>query len=79
MKSPGKKIKLIQHYTKLIVRTYLFLCILIYYVEWYMGEVQQELTFVDGELVQNETRDFVAPVQSLDTVKQKVIKRMTKD
>jgi hypothetical protein len=45
------------------VRAHIFLCQLVYYVEWHMREPWRELMFADTEQKAKATRDPVAPAK----------------
>ena len=73
-------IRPIRHFTEDHVRAHIFLCMLAYYVEWYMREALAPLLFQDEEVsVQRTKRDPVAPAMQSASVLQKKRSRVTED
>ncbi len=66
------RVRPIRHRTEAHVRAHLFLCMLAYYVEWYMRKAWTSLLFEDGELEANKkTRDPVKQAKPSQSVKNK--------
>jgi len=66
------RVRPIRHRTEAHVRAHLFLCMLAYYVEWYMRKTWTSLLFEDEELEANKkTRDPVKQAQPSQSVKNK--------
>jgi transposase len=63
LKTVDLKVRPIHHRTADRVRAHIFLCMLTYYVEWYMREAWRELMFADTDQAAKATRDPVAPAQ----------------
>lgn len=63
LKSIDLRVRPIYHHLEKRVRAHIFLCMLAYYVEWYMKEVWREVLFSDEEQEQKKDRDPVAPAQ----------------
>jgi transposase len=61
LKTIDLKVRPIHHRTADRVRAHIFLCMLAYYVEWYMREAWRELMFADTDQSAKATRDPVAP------------------
>jgi transposase len=61
LKTIDLKVRPIHHHTADRVRAHIFLCMLAYYVEWYMREAWAPLMFADTEQQAKATRDPVAP------------------
>ncbi|HSX83666.1 MAG TPA: IS1634 family transposase, partial [Candidatus Saccharimonadia bacterium] len=70
----------IHHHQEKRVRAHIFLCVLVYYVEWHMRQALAPLLFDDEELAQRrQTRDPVAPAQPSPAAQQKKARRLTVD
>jgi transposase len=63
LKTTDLKVRPIDHRVPDRVRAHLLLCLLAYYVEWYMCEAWRELMFADADLSAQATRDPIAPAQ----------------
>ncbi len=63
LKTIDLKVRPIHHRTADRVRSHIFLCMLAYYVEWYMREAWRELMFADTDQKAKATRDPVAPAK----------------
>jgi len=61
------------------VRAHIFLCMLAYYVEWYLREAWRELLFADTEQEAKATRDPVAAAQRSASAQHKASTRMLED
>jgi hypothetical protein len=80
LKSIDILVRPIHHHQEKRVRAHIFLCVLAYYVEWYMRQALAPLLFDDEELEQNrKTRDPVAPAQPSPAAQQKKASRLTAD
>jgi transposase len=70
----------IHHRTENHVKAHIFLCMLAYYVEWYMRKALAPLLFEDEELEElRKTRDAVKPAQPSASSKRKKALKMTAD
>lgn len=66
------QVRPIHHHLEGRVRAHIFLCMLAYYVQWYMQEALRPLTYADEELLEERrTRDPVAPAQRSKSAKRK--------
>ena len=63
LKSIDLKVRPIYHHLEERVRAHIFLCMLAYYVEWYMKEAWRGLLFSDEDQQAKKTRDPVAPAR----------------
>jgi hypothetical protein len=63
LKTIDLKVRPIHHRTADRVRAHIFLCLLAYYVEWYLRETWRELMFADPDQLAKTTRDPVAPAK----------------
>ncbi|MCP4874326.1 MAG: IS1634 family transposase [Gammaproteobacteria bacterium] len=72
IKTMDLKVRPIYHYLEPRVRAHLFLCMLAYYVEWYMREAWRPLLFCDEDQEAKSTRDPVAPAERSEAAMQKV-------
>jgi len=72
MKTISLKTRPIGHRLEKRVRAHIFLCMLAYYVEWYMIEAWRPLLFCDEDLEAKATRDPVAPAKRSEKALQKV-------
>jgi len=78
----GREIQIrpIHHRTEARVRAHLFLCLLVYYVEWHLRQAWAPLLFDDPTLpVDRHHRDPVAPAQPSAAAKRKKGARVTAD
>ncbi len=78
-KSIDLRIRPIHHRLADRVRAHIFLCMLAYYVEWYLREAWRELLFADTEQAGKATRDPVAPAQRSASAQRKVTTRRLDD
>ena len=78
-KSIDIRIRPIHHRLADRVRAHIFLCMLAYYVEWYLREAWRELLFADTEQAAKATRDPVAPAQRSASAQRKVTTRRLDD
>jgi transposase len=72
IKTVDLKVRPIRHHLEKRVKAHIFLCMLAYYVEWYMREAWRPLLFTDEDKERKKTRDPVAPAIRSDTALQKV-------
>ena len=72
MKTISLKTRPIGHRLENRVRAHIFLCMLAYYVEWYMIEAWRPLLFCDEDQEAKASRDPVAPAKRSDKALQKV-------
>jgi len=72
MKTISLKTRPIRHRLENRVRAHIFLCMLAYYVEWYMIEAWRPLLFCDEDQEAKASRDPVAPAKRSDKALQKV-------
>jgi transposase len=72
LKTVDLKVRPIHHRTADRVRAHIFLCMLAYYVEWYMREAWRELMFADTEQKAKATRDPVAAAKRSEAALAKV-------
>ena len=79
LKSVDLRIRPIHHRLADRVRAHIFLCMLAYYVEWYLREAWRELLFADTEQAAKATRDPVAPAQRSAGAKHKAATRTLDD
>ena len=79
MKTVDLKVRPIYHYMEQRVRAHIFLCMLAYYVEWYMREAWRPLLFCDEELEAKALRDPVAPAQRSESAQHKVHTKTLED
>jgi transposase len=79
LKTIDLKTRPIRHRTEDRVRTHIFLCMLAYYVEWYMREAWRSLLFCDEDQGAKKTRDPVAPAQRSKAALNKVHARVLDD
>ncbi|MFH1725619.1 MAG: IS1634 family transposase [Elusimicrobiota bacterium] len=73
------KVRPIRHRTEDRVRAHIFLCMLAYYVEWYMREAWRPLLFCDEDQEAKKTRDPVAPAKRSKPALSKVHFRVLDD
>ncbi len=79
IKAIDLKVRPIHHYLEQRVRAHIFLCMLAYYVEWYMREAWRPLLFSDEDLEAKTTRDPVAPAQRSEPALKKVHTKRLED
>lgn len=80
LKTTDLKIRPIFHRTADHVRGHIFLCLLVYYVEWHLRKVWAPLLFEDEELDQKRLhRDPVAPAKPSVSAKAKKATRKTQE
>ncbi|MGH6815929.1 MAG: hypothetical protein ACREC6_09505 [Hyphomicrobiaceae bacterium] len=73
-------IRPIHHALERRVKAHIFLCLLVYYVEWHLRRAWEPLPFADEELtLERPRRHPVAPPEPSDKVKAKKTKRHTPD
>ena len=72
IKTVDLKVRPIRHYLEKRVRAHIFLCMLAYYVEWYMREAWRPLLFTDEEKEKKKSTNPVAPARRSDAALQKV-------
>ena len=72
IKTVDLKVRPIRHHLERRVRAHIFLCMLAYYVEWYMREAWNPLLFADEEKERKKTSDPVAPAKRSDAALRKV-------
>ncbi len=71
MKTVDLKVRPIYHHLEARVRMHIFLCMLAYYVEWYMREAWRSLLFCDEDLEAKNNRDPVAPSKRSESARKK--------
>jgi len=79
LKTIDLKTRPIRHRTEDRVRAHIFLCMLAYYVEWYMREAWREILFCDEDQEAKKTRDAVAPAKRSEAALKKVHSRLLAD
>ena len=80
LKGADLRIRPIHHRSEERVRAHIFLCLLAYYVEWYMRQALSPLLFDDQTLpVERKRRDPVAPAEPTATARRKKTARETED
>ena len=79
IKTVDLKVRPIYHHLESRVRAHIFLCMLAYYVEWYMREAWRPLLFCDEDLEAKNKRDPVAPAQRSASAEQKVHAKTLED
>jgi transposase len=72
LKTIDLKTRPIRHRTEDRVRAHIFLCMLAYYVEWYMREAWRSQLFCDEDQEAKKTRDAVAPAKRSEAALEKV-------
>ncbi len=70
-KTMDLKVRPIHHRLETRVRAHIFLCMLAYYVEWYMREAWRPLLFCDEDQEAKKTRDPVAPAKRSESALRK--------
>jgi transposase len=76
LKSVDLRIRPIHHRLADRVRAHIFLCMLAYYVEWYLREAWRELLFADTDQAAKATRDPVSPARRSDAAQHKASTHM---
>ena len=71
MKSFDLQVRPIYHRLESRVRAHIFLCMLAYYVQWYMLEAWRPLLFADEDQQAKATRDPVAPAERSECAQRK--------
>ena len=79
IKTVDLKVRPIYHHLDSRVRAHIFLCMLAYYVEWYMREAWRPLLFCDEDLEARAHRDAVAPAQRSQSAEQKAHTKILED
>jgi len=79
LKSIDLRIRPIHHRLADRVRAHIFVCMLAYYVEWYLREAWRELLFADTDQVAKATRDPVAPARRSAAAERKASTRTLED
>ena len=79
IKTVDLKVRPIHHRLADRVRAHIFLCMLAYYVEWYMREAWRELMFADTDQQAKATRDPVAPAKRSKAALAKVARHTLDD
>lgn len=79
IKTVDLKVRPIRHRTEIRVRTHIFLCMLAYYVEWYMREAWRPLLFCDEDQEAKKNRDPVAKAKRSEAALRKVHSRKLDD
>jgi len=72
LKTIDLKVRPIHHRIEPRVRAHIFLCMLAYYVEWYMLEAWRPLLFADEDQAAKQTRDPVAAAARSEATLRKV-------
>lgn len=72
IKTMDLKVRPIHHHLENRVRAHIFLCMLAYYVEWYMRQVWRELMFCEEDQAAKLTRDPVEPAKRSNAALKKV-------
>lgn len=74
------RIRPIHHRTEARVRAHIFICLLVYYVEWHLRQVLAPLLFDDESLANvRKQRDPVAPAEPSASAKEKKVVHVTED
>lgn len=79
LKTIDLKTRPIRHRTEDRVRAHIFLCMLAYYVEWYMREAWRSQLFCDEDQEAKKTRDAVAPATRSEAALKKVHSKVLAD
>lgn len=79
IKTVDLKVRPIRHHLEKRVRAHIFLCMLAYYVEWYMREAWRPLIFIDEDQERKKTTDPVAQANRSDTALAKVRSKRVDD
>jgi len=77
IKTVDIKVRPIRHHLEKRVRAHIFLCMLAYYVEWYMREAWRPLLFIDEEKMESDNP--VEPAKRSDAAMQKVQSKHLED
>ena len=72
LKSVDLMVRPIRHHLEDRVRAHIFLCMLAYYVQWYMIEAWRPLLFADEDQQAKASRDPVAPARRSEAAMRKV-------
>ena len=74
------RIRPIHHRTEERVRAHIFICLLVYYVEWHLRQVLAPLLFDDEALAKDrKQRDPVAPAEPSTAAKYKKVARVSEN
>jgi transposase len=79
LKTVDLKVRPIHHRLENRVRAHIFLCMLAYYVEWYLRDAWRELMFTDADQEAKLTRDPVAPAKRSKAALAKVAEKQLDD
>jgi transposase len=79
IKTEDLRLRPIYHYDEKRVKTHIFICMLAYYVLWYLKEAWRPLTFGDEELELKKFNDPVAPSKQSKSAIKKVKSKISKD
>ncbi len=79
LKTIDLKTRPIRHRTENRVRAHIFLCMLSYYVEWYMRGAWRSQLFCDEDQEAKKTRDAVAPATRSEAALKKVHSKVLSD
>ncbi|MDQ6680850.1 MAG: IS1634 family transposase [Pseudomonadota bacterium] len=79
IKTMDLKVRPIHHRLESRVRAHIFLCMLAYYVEWYMRQAWAPLLFADEDQAAKLTRDPVAAAQRSEGAMKKVLSHTLED
>lgn len=79
LKTIDLKVRPIHHRIEPRVRAHIFLCMLAYYVEWYMLEAWRPLLFADEDQAAKQTRDPVAAAERSEAALRKVHAKVLED
>ena len=79
IKTVDLKVRPIYHHLESRVRAHIFLCMLAYYVEWYLREAWRPLLFCEEDLEARTHRDPVAPAQRSESAEQKARTQILED
>jgi hypothetical protein len=79
LKTVDLKVRPIHHRLADRVGSYIFLCMLAYYVEWHMREAWRELMFADPDQEAKATRDPVAPAVRSEAALDKIARHTLDD
>ena len=79
LKTVDLKVRPIHHRIEPRVRAHIFLCMLAYYVEWYMLAAWRPLLFADEDQPAKQTRDPVAPAERSEVALRKVHAKVLDD
>jgi len=79
IKTMDLEVRPINHYLEKRVKAHLFLCMLAYYVKWYMMEAWRPLLFADEDQQAKQTRDPVAPAKRSAKAEEKIHSKRLED